>query len=79
MFTTLSTGTLAASAFVIGAAATPTDQRILYDSATGGLFHNSDGSGVHRSGGFCHPRHGPGAHQQLLLGDLSRVGGLPCR
>jgi len=43
-FTT--TGTLAAPAFFIGAAATNANQRILYNSATGGLFYDEDGSGA---------------------------------
>jgi Ca2+-binding RTX toxin-like protein len=38
-------GTLAASAFHIGAAATTTDQRILYNSATGSLSYDFDGNG----------------------------------
>jgi len=43
-FTT--TGTLAAPAFFIGAAATNANQRILYNSATGGLVYDEDGSGA---------------------------------
>jgi Ca2+-binding RTX toxin-like protein len=43
-FTT--TGTLAAPAFFIGAAATNANQRILYNSATGGLIYDEDGSGA---------------------------------
>lgn len=43
-FTT--TGTLAASAFMVGAAATAATQRILYNSTTGLLSYDLDGNGV---------------------------------
>jgi Ca2+-binding RTX toxin-like protein len=47
VFTALTTtGTLAAPAFFIGAAATNANQRILYNSATGGLLYDQDGSGA---------------------------------
>jgi Ca2+-binding RTX toxin-like protein len=47
VFTTLTTtGTLAASAFRSGAAATSADHRILFDSATGLLSFDSDGTGA---------------------------------
>ncbi len=39
------TGSLAASAFVNGAAFTSTSQRIRYDGGTGSLFYDADGSG----------------------------------
>ena len=46
VFTALTTtGTLAASAFFIGAAATTATQRILYNSGTGSLLYDSDGFG----------------------------------
>ena len=50
-FTT--TGTLAASAFVVGAAATTATQRILYNSATGLLSYDSDGTGAIGAIGFA--------------------------
>jgi serralysin len=47
IFTALTvTGVLAASAFKIGTVATTTAQHILYDSASGNLFYDADGSGA---------------------------------
>ena len=47
VFTALpTTGTLDASAFLIGTAATTGSQRILYDSATGVLAYDADGNGA---------------------------------
>lgn len=47
VFTTIgSTGTLAASRFKIGSAASAADHRIVYNSATGELFYDADGSGA---------------------------------
>jgi hypothetical protein len=45
-FAGLTAGTLAASAFTIGTAATTADQRIIYNSANGNLFFDADGSGA---------------------------------
>ena len=45
-FTGLATGALPASAFVIGTAAADAGDRILYDSATGNLYFDSDGTGA---------------------------------
>lgn len=44
IFTTLGTGTLAAVDFVVGAAAATPEQQIIYDSATGALSYDGDGS-----------------------------------
>jgi Ca2+-binding RTX toxin-like protein/glucose/arabinose dehydrogenase len=54
IFTAFTTsGTLAASAFVIGAAATTANQRILYNSATGALSYDRDGIGAIGAIGFA--------------------------
>ncbi len=45
-FTTLPAGTLAATAFYIGATAQDASDRIIYDSATGNLYFDSDGTGA---------------------------------
>ncbi|MFM7239277.1 MAG: beta strand repeat-containing protein, partial [Cyanobium sp.] len=54
VFTALTTtGTLAASAFFIGAAATTATQRILYNSGTGNLLYDLDGTGAGGSVAFA--------------------------
>jgi Ca2+-binding RTX toxin-like protein len=54
IFTAFTTpGTLAASAFVIGAAATTANQRILYNSVTGLLSYDRDGIGAIGAIGFA--------------------------
>ena len=45
VFTTLTVGALGASAFVQGTAATASSNRIVYDSATGNIFYDADGTG----------------------------------
>ncbi len=46
VFSAIGLGTLAANAFVIGAAATTADHRIIYDATTGALYYDADGDGV---------------------------------
>ncbi|MFN0194182.1 MAG: calcium-binding protein [Aestuariivirga sp.] len=46
IFTAISTGYLAGSAFATGAAAGDADDRIIYDSVTGAVFYDSDGTGA---------------------------------
>jgi Ca2+-binding RTX toxin-like protein len=54
VFTALtSTGTLAATAFGVGPAATTAAQRILYDPATGALYYDPDGNGATASVRFA--------------------------
>jgi Ca2+-binding RTX toxin-like protein len=44
IFTTLTLGTLAASRFKVGAAATDANDRIIYNDATGAIFYDSNGN-----------------------------------
>ncbi|TPG13209.1 beta strand repeat-containing protein [Sphingomonas oligophenolica] len=46
IFGGMASGTLSASNFVIGAAATTAEQHIVYNQATGQLFYDADGSGA---------------------------------
>ena len=54
IFTTLSTGTLSSAAFFAGAAANDSTDRIIYNSATGNLFYDSDGTGSAAAVQFAH-------------------------
>jgi autotransporter-associated beta strand protein len=56
----ITTGTLADSAFISAAAATTADQRILYDSTTGLLSYDSDGSTVGGVGAIAFATLSPG-------------------
>jgi serralysin len=46
VFKTLRTGALASDAFWMGATAHDADDRIIYDTATGSLFYDQDGTGA---------------------------------
>ena len=54
IFTALSTGTLSASAFHTGAAANDSSDRIIYDSATGNIYYDADGTGPAAQVLFAH-------------------------
>jgi len=53
VFTALTTGKLASGAFFIGSAAHDIDDRIIYDSASGALYYDSNGSAADGSVKFA--------------------------
>src|SRR5690606_4888097 len=53
VFTGLANGYLAASAFTVGTHATDALDRIIYNSATGALYFDDDGSGGHAATQFA--------------------------
>ncbi len=57
-FTGLANGYLAASAFAIGSHASDALDRIIYDSSTGALYFDDDGSGAHAATQFATISHG---------------------
>ena len=69
VFTGLGLGALNANAFVIGTAAADADDRIVYDSATGALSFDADGTGAGR-GPVRDARHRPQPHRKRLQRDL---------
>ena len=53
MFNTLPVGVLNADAFHVGTAAADAEDRIIYNSTTGGLFYNSNGNAAGGSTQFA--------------------------
>ena len=54
IFSALTSGAVTASEFHVGATATTSGQHIIYDSGTGNLYYDSDGSGSHAEMLFAH-------------------------
>jgi len=73
VFGRLSGGTLVADQFVIGAAAQDGDDRIVYDDATGALFHHLVDAGGAAAGPVRNRERGTGTHQPRLLRRVMRI------
>ena len=73
VFTGLAAGSLAASAFVAGAVAGDADDRILYDSATGNVWFDADGTGAGAAVLFARVASGTA----LVAGDFVIAAGAP--
>jgi Ca2+-binding RTX toxin-like protein len=69
VFSGLATGALAAGAFQTGATATEADDRVVYDSATGALYFDADGSGAGAAVQFAHVSDG----LSLAAGDFAVI------
>jgi Ca2+-binding RTX toxin-like protein len=69
VFTALSPGVLPAGAFVTGTAAQDADDRIIYDSTTGNLYYDADGSG----GGVAVQFASLSAHAALAASDFTVI------
>lgn len=53
IFTALSVGTLTSAAFRVGSAAADASDRIIYDSATGAVYYDDDGTGANAAKQFA--------------------------
>ncbi len=61
---------LSSSEFVVGAAATTANHRIIYNDLAGGLFYDPDGTGAMALDAVRQHHGGPGAYQCRVPGDL---------
>ena len=53
IFSALAAGTLSSAAFRVGSAAADASDRIIYDSATGAVYYDDDGTGAHAAQQFA--------------------------
>ena len=69
IFEQIGVGTLTSTAFVKGTTAADADDRIIYDSATGSLYYDADGSGSAQQILFAHitPTSGFGAANFVIM------------